>query len=112
MTESFQELIQLSESTEGINTIFDHENDNRVTSSEEMEDIFTIDKDMPEPIRNISYDIILKLNATMRRLNPGESFPINRELRYPVLRLRIAFFPEYKLRILPTGEKFRVFRRS
>jgi hypothetical protein len=75
-------------------------------------DIFVIEKGIPEPLRNISYNDQLRIIETLKQLNPGESFPIKKELMYPVRKMTNMYFPEYKVWIRPIGDSYRVFRRA
>jgi len=74
--------------------------------------MFVIERGIPEPLRKVRYEVLLAIIETLRQLNPGESFPISKDLVYPVNRMRNLHFPEYKIRILQTGESYRVFRRA
>lgn len=75
-------------------------------------DIFVIEKGIPEPLRNISYNDQLRIIETLKQLTPGDSFPIKKELMYPVRKMTNIYFPEYKVRIMQTGDSYRVFRRA
>lgn len=74
--------------------------------------MFVIEKCMPEPLRNVKYEVLLGIIETLKQLTPGESFPISKELTYPVTKMRNIYFPEYKIRILQAGDSYRVFRRA
>ena len=75
-------------------------------------DIFVIEKGIPEPLRNISYNDQLRIIETLKQLTPGDSFSIKKELTYPVKKMSNNYFPEYKIRILRIGDSYRVFRRA
>ena len=75
-------------------------------------DIFVIEKGIPEPLRNISYSDQLRIIETLKQLNPGDSFSIKKEMMHPVRKMTNMYFPEYKVRIMQTGDSFRVFRRT
>ena len=75
-------------------------------------DIFVIEKGVPEPLRNISYNDQIRIIETLKQLNPNDSFPIKKELMYPVRKMTNMYFPEYKVRIRQTGDTYRVFRRA
>lgn len=75
-------------------------------------DLFVIEKGIPEPLRNISYNDQLRIIETLKQLNAGDSFPIKKELMYPVRKMTNMYFPEYKVRIMLTGDSYRVFRRA
>lgn len=75
-------------------------------------DIFVIEKGIPEPLRKISYSDQLRIIETLKQLNPGDSFSIKKEMMHPVRKMTNMYFPEYKVRIMQTGDSFRVFRRA
>lgn len=75
-------------------------------------DLFVIENGIPEPLRKISYNDQLRIIETLKQLNPGDSFPIKKELMYPVRKMTNMYFPEYRVRIRQTGDSYRVFRRA
>jgi hypothetical protein len=75
-------------------------------------DIFVIEKGIPEPLRKISYSDQLRIIETLKQLNPGDSFSIKKEMMHPVRKMTNMYFPEYKVRIMQTGDSYRVFRRA
>ncbi len=71
-----------------------------------------ITKDSPRPIKNVDYNIVLRIFKTLKVLPVGGSFPINNTLVYAVRKTANDQFPEYKLSIVNFGTSYRVFRRA
>jgi hypothetical protein len=94
-------------------TRFVKTNDKEQTlSNDDQGNHFVIEKGLPEPLRNVRYDVLLTIIETLKQLNPGESFPISKSLVYPVNKMKNIYYPEYKIRILQNGDSYRVFRRA
>ena len=87
------------------------QNDESITSpSNNHENRFVIEKGFPLPGAMVSNDDRQDLVLTLQRLKQGESFLIRRELVYPVAMIKAKKFREYKIRVRPSGELYRVFR--
>ena len=109
---SVKRLLKLSRENRGMGKGLVNSQDKSETSQNDKHDNkFVIERGVPEPLRKVKYEVILAIIETLRQLSPGESFPISKDLVYPVNRMRSLYFPEYKIRILQTGESYRVFRR-
>jgi len=84
----------------------------RNIKSQEVDNEFTISKDIPQPIRNINQKVLMKIIKVLRELTVGSSFPIRNELDYAVRKLAKIYVPEYKIVIRSLGDSKRVYRKA
>lgn len=70
----------------------------------------TIDSRMPLPLKKVVYRDQLRILKSLGQVNPGDSFPVKRELTYAVRKMANEHHSEMKISIRKIGDSSRVFR--